>query len=249
MNRIRPKPRSRIGPSAACASRNGARRLTASVRSKSSASTSSYPATVAVPWLGTTMSPRPSAPDASAINRAGAAGSARSAPNARATPPADPISVATRCAASTPDPYPTPTATPSSASRRQIAAPMPPLPPVTSATFPVSSVNDLDPGRPQLVHRPVAVARLDVDRAGRIPVHDHVEARALGVQRGRLDAVVERETCNVDGVHIALAQETLQLGALKPRVALEVARLALVDDQVDLPRVDRRVQRSARTLL
>ena len=40
MNRIRPKPRSRIPPSAACASRNGARRLIASVRSNSLASTS-----------------------------------------------------------------------------------------------------------------------------------------------------------------------------------------------------------------
>src|SRR5690349_3789755 len=189
------------------------------------------------------MSTRPSASSTAAINWAGAAGSARSAPNARARPPADPISAATRSAAPTPDPYPTPTATPSSASRRQIAAPIPPLPPVTSATFPVSSVNDPDPGRPQLPYRPIAVAGLDVDRAGRIPVHDHFEPRALGVQRRRLDAVVERETRDVDGVHIALAQEALQLGALKSRVALEVARLALVDNHVDLPRVDARMQR------
>ena len=71
-------------------------------------------------------------------------------------------------------------------------------------------------------------------RASR-PVHDHVEARALGVQRGRLDAVVEREPGDVHGVHTVFAQQALELGALEPRVALEVARLALVDDRVDLP--------------
>ena len=47
----------------------------------------------------------------------------------------------------------------------------------------------------------------------------------------------------MDGVHIAVAQQALQLGALEPRVALEVSRLALVDDHVDLSRVDTRVQR------
>ena len=66
-------------------------------------------------------------------------------------------------------------------------------------------VDDRNPGRAQLFHRPLAVARRNLDRAGRTPVHDHVETGPPSVERGGLDAVVEREPGNVDGVDAPLA--------------------------------------------
>ena len=69
-------------------------------------------------------------------------------------------------------------------------------------------------------------------------MHGHGEARTLGVEGGGLDAVVEREPGNVDGVDVPLAQQPLELGALEPRVPLAVGNLALVEDHVDPVGVD-----------
>jgi 8-oxo-dGTP pyrophosphatase MutT (NUDIX family) len=116
---------------------------------------------------------------------------------------------------------------------------------VTSATFPDRSVNDPYPCAAQLLYGPITIARLDLNRSRRVAMHDDVEPRSLGVERSRLHAVVQREPRDVNGIHVSLAQQPLEIGFLKSRVALQVGRSSLVDDHVDLVGVHPRVQSGA----
>jgi hypothetical protein len=73
-------------------------------------------------------------------------------------------------------------------------------------------------------------------------VDHHVESGLAGVERGGLDAVVEREAGHVHLLGVVLAQQPLELGPVEPRVALGITRLTLVDDGVDGVAVDQRVK-------
>jgi 8-oxo-dGTP pyrophosphatase MutT (NUDIX family) len=118
---------------------------------------------------------------------------------------------------------------------------------VTSATRPRSgSVDNRHPGRTQFRDGPFAVTRLDLDRTGRVEVDDDVEARALGVERRRLDAVIERETADVHRVDVMRAQQLLEVGVLEPGIALGIPGPARIDDVGDPIAIERVVQRGAR---
>ena len=236
-------------PSAACASRNGARRLIASVRSNCPASTSSY--------AGHGRRAVVRHDDVHAAERVldiarPTAPAPRDPPGPRRTPAprlrgADLVSE--RCAAvlarAVTDAHRRALVGQPAADRGADAAAA-----SGDERHPPGQLSQRPAPRPPAAPPPPARRRrLDLDRTGRVPVHDHVEAGALGVQRGRLDAVVQRQAGDVHGVHVAFAQQALELGALEPRVALEVGRLALVDDRVDLTRVDAGVQRRTRGVL
>ncbi len=124
---------------------------------------------------------------------------------------------------------------------------------MTSATRPPSTSVDNDhPGVAQLLDRALAVARFDLHRAGRVTVHDDVKAGALGVECGRLDAVVEGEAADVNCVDVVRMQELLEVGVLKPRVALRLPGAAGIDGRVDArgvqPLVELRARRVADTV-
>jgi 8-oxo-dGTP pyrophosphatase MutT (NUDIX family) len=64
-------------------------------------------------------------------------------------------------------------------------------------------------------------------------VHDDVEAGTPGVQSSLLDAVVERQAGDVDSVDAVVAQQLLEAGVLKARIALVVGLLPGIDHGVD----------------
>ena len=107
-----------------------------------------------------------------------------------------------------------------------------------SATLSCRSVDNLHARVDELLHRSLAVARLDLDRASPFAVDDHLEPGSPGVERRLLDAVVEREPHNVDLVDAVVAQKLLELGALEAGVALELGGVAGINDCVDLAAVD-----------
>ncbi len=104
MNRIRPNPRAAIPGSVRWASRNGARRLTAIISSKSAAVTSSSDCLRPSPALLTSTETGPSACSTAVTSSPGASGRLRPAPSAMAVPPAAVMSAAVRSAAYWPCP-------------------------------------------------------------------------------------------------------------------------------------------------
>src|SRR2546423_14294577 len=107
-----------------------------------------------------------------------------------------------------------------------------------SATSWPASVDHPDSGGQELGHGAIAVARLNLDSAGGVPVHDHVEACSPCVQCGRLDAVVQREPGAVDGVDVPRSEELFEIGGLEPGIAFPVPVSPFVDDGGDRARVD-----------
>src|SRR5215217_1820674 len=101
-----------------------------------------------------------------------------------------------------------------------------------------------DPGArgPDLLERTAGVPRLDLDPADRGAVDRDREALLDRLERRLLDAVVRREPDDRQLADPALVQQLGEVRAVEARVALGGRILALVDDDVDLRRVQRRVQ-------
>lgn len=108
------------------------------------------------------------------------------------------------------------------------------------------SVDNLNPGVPQLLHRAPSGAGLDLHRPGGIAVDDDVEPGGPCVERRRPHAIFERQTRQMDGLNVPVAEHPLQFGVLKGRKPLAGARVPFVDNEVDPARVDSRVQLRAR---
>src|SRR5215203_275274 len=114
---------------------------------------------------------------------------------------------------------------------------------------PEEPLRDAAAGGPDLLERPLPVARLHLDGPHRGRVDRHAESLAQRVQRRVLHAVVGREPDDRDVVDAALAQQLLELRLLEAGVALLVLVLARVDDGVDQLLVERRMQLGARCSL
>ena len=74
----------------------------------------------------------------------------------------------------------------------------------------------LDARRAQLRDRALLSPGSTSTGARGAAVHDHVEPGALGVERGLLDAVVEREPDDVDRIDAVVAQQPLESVCAKP---------------------------------
>src|SRR5829696_3137369 len=99
--------------------------------------------------------------------------------------------------------------------------------------------DERDAGVLDLTQGALAVARLGVDRPGRLGDDFGVESLAHGVERGLLDAVVRREPGDDDVLHAAILQYLLEVGVAplagrqvrdaEPRITVFGSR-RLVDD-------------------
>src|SRR5207237_8587724 len=70
---------------------------------------------------------------------------------------------------------------------------------------------------------PLAIARLDVDRADAVLQHHHFKSLLAGVQHRRPHAVVGGQAADEQAVDLVLAQPAGQLGAVERRVGFSVA--------------------------
>jgi hypothetical protein len=89
---------------------------------------------------------------------------------------------------------------------------------------------------------PPAIARMNIHASDSLLVDTYAKSGSQRVKRRVLHAIVGGEATDRYLVDPAVSQPTLESGAFESRVPLRVRVLTLVDEYVDPPTVQRRVQ-------